>query len=463
MILKTQNCMLFFRCINHPALKLVLAGSWLIAFAIILAFAAICIGLNSNVHAQSVVKKQSNLLADDTAPASKAHLTGFHVVGTDETVRLVLDVNKIVVAESIMLSAPYRLVIDLPETEFRFKTRRSSGSPGFLTKVNFGTTDDNTSRLVIETSVPFVIEKQFSVSEKNGQTRRLVIDLAKTSETIFRIAVARQAEERRLAIAQEKRRQEAFTQTDKNEQAAAPKGDIAKPLSKKRIVIDPGHGGKDGGAKTVAGILEKDIVLSFSKKLAQNLEATGKFEVTLTRVGDDFVRLNERVRIAREQKADLFVSIHADSFPDDRSVRGTAVYTISERASDAMAARIADQQNKSDAIAGHDIINGPDEVVDILFDLTRRETSNLSIVFARHFFSSMQAQIRFFKKPLQRAAFTVLRVPDIPSVLIELGFLSNARDAELLSSDEWREESAQKMAITIAEYFNKPVIGLSGQ
>lgn len=393
--------------------------------------------------------------------AEKARLTGFHVVGTDDSVRLVLDVSADVRSSNRVLAAPYRLVIDLPDVEFDLKSNRSNASPGFLTKVNFGTTDENLARLVIETSVPFVVEKSFATADSaGGGGRRLVFDLVKSTETAFRIAAVREAQAQRLQQEERSRSdgvRQPFVESAGAERAA--KADIAKPHRKRRIVIDPGHGGKDGGAMTVAGVLEKEIVLSFSHELAEKLRSTGEFDVTLTRNDDRFVSLNERVRTARDRDAELFVSIHADSLPEDRRVRGTAVYTISERASDVMAARIAAEQNKSDAIAGHEIINGPDAVIDILFDLTRRETSNLSIVFARHFFADMKSQISFFKKPLQRAAFTVLRVPDIPSVLIELGFLSNDEDAKLLSSNAWREETAAKMAATIAGYFDKPIDG----
>jgi len=207
-------------------------------------------------------------------------------------------------------------------------------------------------------------------------------------------------------------------------------------------------------------VLEKEIVLSFAKHLATALSGSGRFDVILTRTSDKFVPLKERVKIARDNYADLFISIHSDSFPRDRRVRGTAVYTISKKASDSMAAQLVAQQNQSDAIAGYEIQGGPNEVVDILFDLTRRETSNLSILFARHFLKDMKGKIRFFKAPLQRGAFTVLQVPDIPSALIELGFLSNNADAELLSSPAWRERIALEMAGTIASYFKVPLSGL---
>ena len=456
MILEHRRSMAIFRCIIQNALRTLFARVFSLAILMV------SMGLVANVGAQTIVEKQANprLVNDQSIP--KARLSALHVVGTEETVRLVLDVSRAVDVKSFVLSAPYRFVIDLANTELDLKNNSNNGSPGFLKKVSFGTIDNNLSRLVVEADIPFAIENQFFVPESNGQGKRLVIDLLKSTEEAFRLVVEQQNEERQLAKKEAEQIQQALKQdANGNKTERAAKENQAQPVRKKRIVIDPGHGGKDGGSRTLKGVLEKDIVLSFSKKLAQNLRDTGEFDVIMTREDDVFLRLSERVRIAREYKTDLFVSIHADSFPNDRRVRGTAIYTISEQASDAMAASIAEQQNKSDAIAGHEIINGPDEVVDILFDLTRRETSNLSILFARHFFNSMQTQIRFFKKPLQRASFTVLRVPDIPSVLIELGFLSNAQDAKLLSSDEWREESAVKMAKTIADYFEKPIIGLN--
>lgn len=448
--------MFFKRSHNRDRLPAKATRAALIVFCLVFAT-----GQGARAQAQETARKT------DRAPAP-IRLTGFNVVGTEDRVRLVFDTSGAVEAKILLLSAPYRLVVDLPGAEIDLKTDRSSGSPGFLKKVSYGTTDANVPRFVIEAAVPLILEKQFSVPADRGEGNRLVFDLAKASETDFRIAIVRQAEERRIETL-------ALDDSPKNKDpetsgAAAAKGDLgsaarqaeaASSSRKKRIVIDPGHGGKDGGARSLNGVLEKDVVLSFSKELAHALTASGAFEVTLTRTDDRFVRLGERVRIAREIEADLFVSIHADSLPDDRRVRGAAVYTISERASDAMAASIADQQNKSDAIAGPAIVNAPDSVVDILFDLTRRETSNLSILFARHFFDTMKTRIRFFKDPLQRGAFIVLRVPDIPSALIELGFLSNPEDAELLSSEKWREEAALQMASTIAAYFEAPLANLN--
>lgn len=406
---------------------------------------------------QSPQSPATNAVLDEAQPAPEPstklpgkifpEVTGIHVVGTETMVRLVLDVTGKVEPTSFLLGAPHRIVIDLADTALALQNDRGNGAPGFIKSMRYGTTSEGGLRFIIETDGPIILERSFSVPANGGEGARVVFDIQKSDERAFRIAIARQAEEERL-------RAEAA-----NKPAA--KADIAIAPRRKRIVIDPGHGGKDGGAKTKDGREEKELVLDFSLDLAGVLGRSGKYDVILTRSDDRFVPLAERVRLAQAARADLFISIHADSLPEDRRVRGTAVYTISEHASDAMAARLAQQQNQVDSVAGIELKNAPDVVVDILFDLTRREQSNLSILFARHFYESLRTKIQFFKEPLQRGAFTVLRVPDIPSALIELGFLSNDTDAELLASEEWREKAALDMASTIAAYFEKPLVGLN--
>lgn len=388
--------------------------------------------------------------------SEQAQLIGFKIAGNGENVRLVLEVDGQVVPTGFLSGAPFRYAIDLPNVSSAIAERAYSGDPGFLKSIKYGRNDKSELRVIIGADVPFILKDSFILPKQQKQPSRLVFDFEKTSETRFRTAIARQAEEARLAQELEETKKQQQLEAAKRAQ----KQEAVRQTRRWRIVIDPGHGGKDGGAKTRKGVLEKNIVLSFSKRLAEALSGSGRFDVILTRTSDLFVPLKERVKIARDNSADLFISIHADSLPQDRRVRGTAIYTISSKASDAMAAELATQQNQSDAIAGYNVQDAPDEVVDILFDLTRRETSNLSTLFARHFLEDMKGKIRFFKIPLQKGAFTVLRVPDVPSALIELGFLSNNADADLLSSEKWRERVALEMAATIAAYFKVPLSGL---
>jgi N-acetylmuramoyl-L-alanine amidase len=220
-----------------------------------------------------------------------------------------------------------------------------------------------------------------------------------------------------------------------------------------RIVLDPGHGGIDAGAVGSGEVLEKDIVLAFARDLAEDLKKSGQFDVIMTREDDRFVRLSERVAIARRNHADLFLSIHADSFRG-HGVRGATVYTLSERASNQMAAQLAESENRSDIIAGLEIEEGTDnDVADILLDLTRRETKNFSIVMAREMVDQLRPAVRLFKNPHQQASFVVLKAPDVASVLVELGYLSNREDEQLLLSEKWRKQAVGAITSAVERYF----------
>jgi N-acetylmuramoyl-L-alanine amidase len=217
-------------------------------------------------------------------------------------------------------------------------------------------------------------------------------------------------------------------------------------------MIDPGHGGIDSGAVTQGGMTEKQIVLEFSHALRERLEASGLVRVAMTRTGDVFVPLRDRVRMARAQKAALFISIHADSVVDEADVRGATVYTLSERASDERAQRLAEKENRADLAAGLDLKDDQDEVADILFDLARRETRLFSQSFARGLVQTLPRATRVHKNPLRAASFRVLRAPDVPSVLLELGYLSSDEDARLMMSEAWRRETAAAAADAIQRF-----------
>jgi N-acetylmuramoyl-L-alanine amidase len=220
------------------------------------------------------------------------------------------------------------------------------------------------------------------------------------------------------------------------------------------IVIDPGHGGIDSGAIAPSGAEEKDVVLAVAKKLAEKLERTRRFRVVLTRYDDTFLPLEERVKMARMNSAALFISIHADSISrGEGEARGATVYTVSDRASDAEAAKLADKENKSDLIAGVDLSTKSSDVAGILVDLAHRETKNFSGTFARTLVGRMQAATRMHKSPLRSAGFIVLRAPDVPSVLLELGFLSHPEDVKLLASGAWRDRVTEAMVEAVQNFF----------
>jgi N-acetylmuramoyl-L-alanine amidase len=227
------------------------------------------------------------------------------------------------------------------------------------------------------------------------------------------------------------------------------------------VVLDPGHGGIDRGA-SAGGLSEKDVTLAFAQLLSGKLEAAGRYHVELTRNDDSYVRLGDRVEFARKERAQLFIAIHADSFRG--VVRGATVYTLSRHASGAIAASIAAVENSSDILAGLDTTEeGSGDVADILADLARRETMSFSFIFARALVSDLRPITLLVKNPYQQAGFVVLRAPDVPSVLLELGYLSNPGDRKLLRSPEWQEHMATAVAKAIDDYFDTRAKGAAGQ
>ena len=219
------------------------------------------------------------------------------------------------------------------------------------------------------------------------------------------------------------------------------------------VVLDPGHGGIDSGAETPGGVKEKDIVLAFSLKLQELLIESGRFDVALTREDDTYLRLEERVELARNNKADLFLSIHADSFQQPE-IRGASVYTRDENATDVLDKVLADRENKSDVIAGFSMPQMTPEVVDILLDLMRREMRIHSFRAAQAIVHQLEPSVALRRFPVRQADFFVLQSPDVPSVLIELGYLSNASDAANLIQSEWRDRTAEAIARGVSTYFD---------
>ncbi len=272
-----------------------------------------------------------------------------------------------------------------------------------------------------------------SVDTASGRSR-LVVELARTDRASFRLA----AQGRTIAAAAQ----------PVEASPAAPVPIATKPT----IVLDPGHGGFDTGAIANA-IVEKGVALEFAQLLAKKLEATGTFKVVMTRNDDVFIPLSERVRIARSAGAALMISIHADTLTESGDVSGATVYTLSDKASDAAAAKVAAKENAADAGSGADGQADTADVSDILFDLTRQETRAYSHVFARTLVNYWKVAGRLNKNPQRAAGFRVLKAPDVPSVLLELGYLSNTNDAAALTSPDWREAATGRMLQAIQAYF----------
>jgi N-acetylmuramoyl-L-alanine amidase len=219
------------------------------------------------------------------------------------------------------------------------------------------------------------------------------------------------------------------------------------------IILDPGHGGIDPGCIGCTGVYEKDIALATAKEVARQLEATRRYRVRMTRTDDEFIELQDRVAFARAEGGDLFLSIHADALPEP-GVRGASVFTLSEKASDKEAAELAARENKADLIAGIDLSRHEPVVSEILFDLARRQTNNLSIRLARDLVSELGREVRLLNNSHRSAGFVVLKAPDIPSALVELGCLSNREEDGLLQRAAYQHKLATGLVRSINDYFD---------
>jgi N-acetylmuramoyl-L-alanine amidase len=363
--------------------------------------------------------------------------------GDDVQTRLVLDFTQKIELRAFTLANPYRVVIDMPQVTFQLPAKTGESGRGLIKAFRYGLVMAGGSRMVIDLAKPARIEKAFVLAAENDQPARLVLDLA---------AIEREAFLRTIAL-------------DNRTASATPSRQPAHEVEKSTdprplVILDPGHGGLDNGTRAASGETEKSIVLEFAALLRDKLEKTGKFRVAMTRADDTFVALGDRVHFARARQASLFISIHADALArGEGDAQGATIYTLSERASDAAAARVAEEENRADVVAGLDLSAEPNDVADILYDLAKRETKTFSVQFARGLLSEMRNVTRLHKDPLKSAGFRVLRAPDVPSVLVELGYVSNRSDLKSLISDTWRDRTADTIAQAVGAYFRTRIAG----
>lgn len=405
-----------------------LAGArWLVLVLVVLAT------LGTGVAAAPQAPEPEAAASESDFPVA----TDARVGGDENRTRFVVDLSRPVDLAAFSLADPYRMVIDLPQVVFKLRPKAGESGRGLVKAFRFGLVMPGGSRIVLDATKPFRIEKAFVLDPAEGQPARLVVDLV----AIDRAAFLR-------ILAQQNRRPSAADPANKAERNGA--GDDPRPV----VILDPGHGGIDSGTTAASGVNEKEIVLGFALQLRDRLERTGKYRVEMTRSDDRFVPLGERVRIARSYRASLFISIHADSLSRrDPDVRGATIYTLSETASDAEAARLADAENKADLIAGVDLAAEPNDVADILIDLAQRETKAFSVHFAKTLALELKSAARLHKRPLKAAGFRVLKAPDVPSVLVELGYVTNSDDLKRLMSDTWRKRAADSIVQAVNGFF----------
>jgi N-acetylmuramoyl-L-alanine amidase len=414
-------------------------GSWLISMLTHIARRATgAVGLICALSFGAVAAPETRALGD--VPVAR----DVRLAGDEAKTRLVVDLDRKIEVRAFALANPYRVIVDLPQVTFTFPDKTGEKGRGLIKAFRYGLVMQGGSRIVIDLVKPARIERAHVLDPVNEQPARLVLDLAATDRDTFMrtIALNNRSAER--------------GPRPRDPELEAKTADT-RPL----VVLDPGHGGPDHGTRMApTDSPEKTIVLEFCLMLKEKLENTGKYRVAMTRTDDTFVALADRVSFARDRKAALFISVHADALErGDGDAQGATIYTLSETASDAAAASLAEVENRADVIAGLDIAAEATDVADILIDLAKRETKTFSLQFARTLVGEMRNATRMHKEPMRSASFVVLKAPDIPSVLVELGYVTNKQDLKSMTSDPWRGKVTDSVMQAVGTFFNVRTVG----
>ena len=347
------------------------------------------------------------------ASAIRLHDHGTHT-------RIVLELSENLDFSAFRLANPYRVVVDLPELDWTMATDAATSPTGLVKAVHFGLFQGGNGRMVIDLTGPAAVKNAFVLPPAPDAPVRLVLDIESTTREKF---MADLGPQHRIGTGR-------FA-------SAAPQPVVPAPKTKTVIMIDPGHGGVDPGTIGQSGIYEKIITLAAAQQLKTRFESTGRYKVFLTRDRDVSLGLAERRELAHNVQADLFISLHADAIKD-KTIRGLSVYTLSDQASDSEAAQLAEQENEADRIIGIDLSRESQEVRHILVDLAQRESMNLATKLAGKLIGELQRETTLLRHVHRFARFAVLKSPDIPSVLIEMGYLSNRQDETALKTDTYR-------------------------
>ena len=411
------------KCIKRERLMKML-GRWL--FCVLSAAVFWCVSLSS---CQAAVR-----------------IKNMRVGNQSDGARVVFDMDKSINYRVFLLDDPRRVVVDLADADIGQLYTKASNQ--VIAKTRIGTMSGNDKRVVMELSRAAVLKKAFLIPPQSGQDWRLVVDLMMTDAKTF---------SSRIGNKYTLTNNQQFTPDTQSYTEEEPEKANTKVNRKRIIVLDPGHGGKDPGAIGSYGkTYEKTVTLAMGKELKQILQNKG-YVVYLTRENDIFIPLRQRTKIAQQRKADLFMSIHADS-AQNSSATGLSIYTLSDTASDQEAAALAERENKADIIGGIDLGGNTKEVNDILISLSQTDTRNKSSKYATYVVQEMAKSVKLVKNTHRFAGFAVLKAPDVPAALLEMGYLSNRTEEANLKTPAYRKKLAEAVARAIDRYFKDPEI-----
>lgn len=396
-------------------------------------------GLVRQVLATAVISCCAFSAADSAAASG---ITSMRIGQGVGSVRIVFDADRKFDYKVFLLNEPKRLVIDTFDVKVSPEIEKYVDKNNLVTKTRLGSVGTDGIRIVFDLQKPAIVKKAFMLAPQSNFGWRFVIDVSIASEREFTSKVGS-----KYALSNENSFAGSYSSSSSKSSSKA------KTVNKKKIIVlDPGHGGKDPGAIGYSGVYEKNITLAMAKELKVILEKEG-YKVHLTRSTDIFIPLRDRVKIARKYNADLFMSIHADSAVN-RSAKGLSVYTLSETASDKEAAALAERENKADVVAGLNLLEHSKEVSDILINLAQRETMNRSSEFASFMVQEMRKSVKLRDNTHRFAGFAVLKAPDVPSVLLEMGYLSNRTEERLLKQKDYRRKLAVSTSKAVEKYFD---------
>ena len=396
-------------------------------------------GLVRQVLATAVIFCCAFSAADSVATSG---ITSMRIGQGVGSVRIVFDADRKFDYKVFLLNEPKRLVIDTFDVKVSPEIEKYVDKNNLVTKTRLGSVGTDGIRIVFDLQKPAIVKKAFMLAPQSNFGWRFVIDVSIASEREFSSKVGS-----KYALSNENSFAGSYSSSSSKSSSKA------KTVNKKKIIVlDPGHGGKDPGAIGYSGVYEKNITLAMAKELKVILEKEG-YKVHLTRSTDIFIPLRDRVKIARKYNADLFMSIHADSAVN-RSAKGLSVYTLSETASDKEAAALAERENKADVVAGLNLLEHSKEVSDILINLAQCETMNRSSEFASFMVQEMRKSVKLRDNTHRFAGFAVLKAPDVPSVLLEMGYLSNRTEERLLKQKDYRRKLAVSTSKAVEKYFD---------